>query len=155
MCRESDHTRSKCALLFLQPPANRATTTTSVTILRHRLDNICMSWNQAACIFPKNCSYRHVCVLLAYTAVSLTFLSKVAELPEAAGNYHHLYQYPSQQNINRPIITVIQTYISIVYTKQSVSRTYYHLIFKHLSRYYTLYLTESGVSEVFAPQYQH
>ena len=61
LCRGSDHTRSQCALLYLQPPASRATAITSVTTPRRRLDNICMSWNRGACIFPNNCSYRHVC----------------------------------------------------------------------------------------------
>ena len=96
--------------------------------------------------------------MLKYTAVStplpkFNISIKSGRVPEAAGNCHHLYQYPSQQNLNRLIITVIQTYISIVYTQQSVRKTHYRLIFKHLNQHYTVYLTASGVSEVLAPQY--
>ena len=60
LCRDVDHTRTQCALLCLHPPTARAPTTTS-PVSRRRSDNICMSWNRGACIFPGNCTYRHVC----------------------------------------------------------------------------------------------
>lgn len=58
LCRGVDHTRSQCAMLYLQPPLSGASTPTSVIGPRR---NICVSWNKGACVFPSNCSYRHVC----------------------------------------------------------------------------------------------
>ena len=60
LCREVDHTRAQCALTYLQPPPRGATTSVN-SANRRKLPNICMSWNKGACIFPGNCSYRHVC----------------------------------------------------------------------------------------------
>ena len=53
--REVDHIRANCALLCLQSPTQ---TTASI---RRRSDNVCISWNRGACIFPGICAYRHVC----------------------------------------------------------------------------------------------
>ena len=57
LCREVDHTRANCALLCLQSPTQRTTAAST----RRRSDNVCLSWNRGACIFPGICAYRHVC----------------------------------------------------------------------------------------------
>ena len=59
LCREVDHTRVQCALLCLNPPTARAPITSGPNT-RRRSDNICMSWNRVSCIFPGNCTDRHV-----------------------------------------------------------------------------------------------
>ena len=60
LCQEVDHMRAQCALLCLNPPISRASNT-STPATRRRSENICLSWNRGSCIFPGNCTYRHVC----------------------------------------------------------------------------------------------
>lgn len=55
LCQDVDHTRAQCALLCLHPPMARIPT---ITTPRR---NIYMSWNRGSCIFPGNCTCRHVC----------------------------------------------------------------------------------------------
>ena len=59
LCRDIDHTRVQCALLCMHPPTTRTPTATSP--VPRRRSNIYISWNRGACIFPGNCTYRHVC----------------------------------------------------------------------------------------------
>ena len=63
LCREVDHTRSQCALLYLHPPTARTpiTPTPLAATGTRKSNRICTSWNMGACIFPGNCTYRHVC----------------------------------------------------------------------------------------------
>ena len=61
LCREGDHTRAQCALVYLQPPTTRNPSTTYPTAGRRRQENICTSWNRGTCILPGNCAYRHIC----------------------------------------------------------------------------------------------
>ena len=62
LCRGVDHSRNQCALSSLhqreswpmQPPRQFPP--------RRRLQgDICISWNNGACIYPGQCHYRHVC----------------------------------------------------------------------------------------------
>ena len=53
LCREVDHTRANCALLCLQSPTQRTTAAST----RRRSDNVSLSWNRCACIFPGICAY--------------------------------------------------------------------------------------------------
>ena len=65
LCREVDHSRAQCALACLEPPTTTSgaqpTRSSRPYNTRRRLDNICISWNKGNCIFPGQCSYRHVC----------------------------------------------------------------------------------------------
>ena len=58
LCRGMDHTRTQCALSCLEPSGTSPQQLSSRS--RPRL-NICLSWNRGTCVFPGQCSYRHVC----------------------------------------------------------------------------------------------
>lgn len=59
LCLEVDHMWAQCALLCLNsPPTWSPIPSTAGTTCR--ADNICMSWNRGACIFPGICAYQHV-----------------------------------------------------------------------------------------------
>ena len=63
LCREVDHTRAQCALLCLEPPSAQSVRPPRPNVPR-RPDaglNVCISWNRGRCIFPGQCTYRHVC----------------------------------------------------------------------------------------------
>lgn len=60
LCQEVNLTQAQCVLLCLSPPPTRSPIP-STAGTRRRADNICMSWNRRACIFPGNCTYWHVC----------------------------------------------------------------------------------------------
>ena len=92
LCREVDHTRAQCALLCLNPPTPRPPTT-STPVPRRKSDNICLSWNRGSCIFPGNCTYRHVCA--------------TCQLPHKARDCPRTLAYkqtrdPSQQSAAQP-----------------------------------------------------
>ena len=64
LCREVDHSRAQCALACLQPVNMGPPADPRLSSTRRRPEtalNICISWNRGACIFPGQCSYRHVC----------------------------------------------------------------------------------------------
>ena len=64
LCRAVDHTRTQCALAYLEPPA---TTQASfqrgpVSALRKpRFNPICFAWNKGTCPYAGRCNYRHIC----------------------------------------------------------------------------------------------
>ena len=64
LCRVVDHSRTQCALVCLEPsvPSTaasfRPTTRSSSTQRRY---NVCISWNKGVCVFPGQCTFRHVC----------------------------------------------------------------------------------------------
>ena len=68
LCREVDHSRAQCALVCLEPSASSSlapsvSTSSKVTTRSstQRRYNICISWNRGVCVFPGQCSFRHVC----------------------------------------------------------------------------------------------
>ena len=64
LCREVDHSRAQCALACLQPVSTGTPADPRPSSIRRRPEtalNICISWNRGACIFPGQCSYRHMC----------------------------------------------------------------------------------------------
>lgn len=64
LCRGVDHTRAHCALFCLEPPAvttSAATRTMTRSSFSQRRYNVCISWNRGACVFPGQCTFRHVC----------------------------------------------------------------------------------------------
>ena len=66
LCREVDHTRDQCALACLQSPdpaAAAVTRSSRPPALRRRADYTCISWNKGSCLFPGQCSYRHICAI--------------------------------------------------------------------------------------------
>ena len=64
ICREVDHTAASCALAYLQQPSSTVSTqptrqgSKQQAVASHTL---CISWNRGRCLFPKSCSFRHVC----------------------------------------------------------------------------------------------
>lgn len=67
LCRAVDHTRTQCALTFLEPVH-----TASVSAMaqrgpsqgvarRPRNPPVCFSWNRGACLYGSKCRYQHVC----------------------------------------------------------------------------------------------
>lgn len=60
LCREVDHTRAQCALAYLQP-TEPDRETKPPTRRRPATFNTCISWNMGRCVFPGQCTYRHVC----------------------------------------------------------------------------------------------
>ena len=67
LCRASDHTRTQCALAYLEP-----TQTTSVPAAPQRNSSqgaprrprnfpVCFSWNKGPCPYGNKCKYQHVC----------------------------------------------------------------------------------------------
>ena len=63
LCREVDHSRAQCALVCLEPSAPSVSAASKVTTRSstQRRYNICISWNRGVCVFPGQCSFRHVC----------------------------------------------------------------------------------------------
>ena len=91
LCRGVDHTRSQCALGYLQPPSMGTTSPASTTITGAKR-NICMSWNKGACIFPANCSYRHVCATCQQ-------LHKAKDCPQTPETSPYKLQRPQTQRL--------------------------------------------------------
>ena len=64
ICWEVDHTAASCALAYLQQPSSTVSTQPArqgskrQAVASHTL---CISWNRGRCLFPKSCSFRHVC----------------------------------------------------------------------------------------------
>ena len=69
LCRGIDHASGQCALGVMQQPLSWQSRTTASTAAteggrrpsQRRVQRICSSWNSGRCIYPGNCSYRHVC----------------------------------------------------------------------------------------------
>ena len=57
------HSRSQCALQYLEPAATSTFNQRPVppAAARRTRPPICYSWNQAGCAFPGRCTFRHVC----------------------------------------------------------------------------------------------
>ena len=90
LCREMDHTLAQCALMCLNPTMARAPII-SASNTRRRSDNICMSWNRGSCIFPGNCTYRHICA-------TCQLAHKAKDCPRTSDNstYKHTRGPPQQ-----------------------------------------------------------
>ena len=68
LCQECDHVAAHCALAQLQPSLLKGS---SNNLVQNPVQSpsqagrsqirICNSWNDGACTFPGNCTYRHVC----------------------------------------------------------------------------------------------
>ena len=56
ICCEPDHSAGQCALSVVQPPVYSR----SGELSQWARVNICLSWNQGRCSFPRSCSCRHV-----------------------------------------------------------------------------------------------
>ncbi len=60
LCQECDHNSQQCAMSQLQSPVVRAAPVSSRQSGRS-MGRICSSWNDGACIYPRSCSFRHIC----------------------------------------------------------------------------------------------
>ena len=74
-CQECDHVASQCAMAQLQQPMLRsggASQGSSQSFAQsgttNRRPKICNSWNDGACMYPGNCTYRHVCAVCFRTS---------------------------------------------------------------------------------------
>ena len=64
LCQECDHSSQQCTLGQLLQPAMWAThEDPSRGPQGCSLGRICTSWNNGACIYPRSCNYRHICLL--------------------------------------------------------------------------------------------
>ena len=69
LCRGVEHTATQCALTCMQQQPGQAFFTPLASRRQVQLrqrdgrlqDRICGSWNSGSCIYPRTCSYRHVC----------------------------------------------------------------------------------------------
>ena len=69
LCRESDHTESRCALASLQSPqpqqhqpsSSWSPAASKRVVKPETLERTCSSWNRGRCAFPGSCRFRHVC----------------------------------------------------------------------------------------------
>ena len=70
-CQECDHVASQCALTQLQQPSlqsnsssqSSARNSSQAGTSSRTPARICNSWNDGACAYPGNCTYRHICTL--------------------------------------------------------------------------------------------
>ena len=65
LCHEPDHQASSCALASLSQ-SNKRPTGSKPLARQHSPPSdgkpqLCISWNQGACMFPGSCRYRHEC----------------------------------------------------------------------------------------------
>ena len=62
LCRGVDHSRNQCALASVQQRESGPAQPLRQFPPRRRFQgDICLSWNNGACIYPGQCHYRHVC----------------------------------------------------------------------------------------------
>ena len=76
ICQEPDHSAAQCAMSFFEPPSQQSSIPSEVIWSSHPRSQgggprgaqpgsvafICTSWNNGACAFPQNCTYRHLCL---------------------------------------------------------------------------------------------
>ena len=63
-CQEADHVSSHCALAPLAPPSTRPPPNFKSPGIKRSpspQQQLCISWNQGACMMPGTCRYRHQC----------------------------------------------------------------------------------------------
>ena len=64
LCQEHDHPSKECALAPLAAPSLLQPINTPKAPARHTSTanpQICISWNQGACMLPASCRYKHYC----------------------------------------------------------------------------------------------
>ncbi len=61
LCRMVDHSRSQCALQYLEPAPSSGQRPMPPAWGRRTRPQICYSWNQGTCSFPGRCAFRHIC----------------------------------------------------------------------------------------------
>ena len=74
--------RDQCALACLQSPDPAATAVTwssQPPALRRRADYTCISWNRGSCLFPGQCSNRHICAISTVGVLSVGVLSDISQ----------------------------------------------------------------------------
>ena len=85
LCRAVDHTRTQCALLFLEPPqlpvgpAGPQHGLSQAAPRRTRIPPVCYGWNRGACPYGTRCTYQHVCSNCAATG------HKASGCPQSTG----------------------------------------------------------------------
>ena len=62
LCQEADHSANSCALAPLAPTPSQGTSAKQPRRSTPSPDTqICISWNQGACMLPGSCRYKHTC----------------------------------------------------------------------------------------------
>ena len=61
LCQEADHFASNCALAPLAPPSKSPAAKQPHRSTPSPDTQLCISWNQGACMLPGSCRYKHVC----------------------------------------------------------------------------------------------
>ena len=91
LCRAVDHTRTQCALAYLEPPATTQAPFQRGPVpawRRPRFTPTCFAWNKGTCPYAGRCNYRHVC------STCSAFSHKAPDCPQAAATPARLAEPP-------------------------------------------------------------
>ena len=129
-CQECDHSVSQCTIVQLQPHFHLPTARgTSSTNLRANTWRICISWNDRACVFPRLCSYRHICSN-CFQPSQRTIECKSASWswPNIAGNHPHQPQPLDHRLPNQPVEVTCVTRLGVSSHPNSIVPTYWTIM---------------------------
>ena len=114
ICQEPDHSASQCAMAFFEPPALQSASTNEAVRLSHlhgqgggfrrprpeTLAFICASWNNGACAFSQNCTYRHLCSAChgRHRLKDCPFTSRPADVQATAAQSKKRSQVPASSS---------------------------------------------------------